>query len=226
MDSNLEKIMEKGWGQMEKTLDQKLPEKKPVRISEYKSYYTAALILLIAFVIGIIAYENNIDVFKRENKSGKMASILKTDHWPKDYSKQIQYSKNKIRPTDKYQTGIKEIKLLINPAEVKHSDIQAKVNYSEMERNHTNEADYLLPRPVAVAPSDRLALMIYGNNSFHNDLQNFSNDKNPRSSQFKHNTISVSLNSVNQNFASFEGLDGGINYSYKLNKNFGFMTGI
>ena len=232
MGDTLDRMMYKGWKQMSKSLDDNIPVGGISHFHKFKYYYSAAIVFL--FIIfsavwlndgGVLMHNRLVLNHKVKAKEGKnIVNINNSNELIIPYIK-----KNNSFAVDNYfKSSIFNIENhLVSENEYLQKQQKETVG---MYGNFDRSIEFL---PVNKHPklensadplSNKLVLEI--DQKRNSDLVNENPKEELALNEFKHNTVSISFNSINEDFKSFGGIDGGINYAYKINKNIGFMTGI
>lgn len=237
MDDPLEKMIEKGWLQMSKSLDDTMPVSRFSHFQRYRYYYSTALIFFMV-MLSVVWFDdgtfirNSSTVFLNKNISDKQSQMSDDDNLNKVATPYL--IENKAFVIDDYiksgafvtENGIlsdsKDIsygmdgdiawinKKIVKSVEPLPGDINSEISNSLSEEINTRLTANI-EKKISENPGTK-----------SDDIVRTQ----PGSDDFKHNTISISVNSINEDLKSFGGIDGGISYAYRLNKSFGFMTGI
>ncbi|MEZ4906374.1 MAG: hypothetical protein R2771_01730 [Saprospiraceae bacterium] len=214
MDDEYNDILNRGWSEMSKSLDHNLPLKTNKFHFKSRYYYTAALVLLLIGSM-MISVNNSTSFF---------------DKFSNNHISIVDSSENK-----NHKTNPKENEFL-------NSDINTDaINTNELNEitingYSQNTNNIIKPKKIDIIQENQENRIIdlenstgednFNNYTVNNQLNNSQYPDFGKNKKIKHNTISISVNSINENFASIGGFDGGINYSYKMNNKIGFMAGI
>jgi hypothetical protein len=233
----LEKIIEKGWVQMSKTLDETMPESRFSHFQKYRYYYSTAMVFLIVtlsvvwfndgtFVInkGLAFLNRNNSTLQNKNSGDDNFKNLIVPYIIDDKAFVVsnykrsgffdgENSSNSEYGTTRSQREMNSSNIYYNE-ENSLEPLPVNKN-SEISNNFIGENKNNLPFNIERRINEELL-----SDRSNNEMKDLVNN------DFKRNTISISVNSINEDFKSFGGIDGGISYAYRLNKNIGFMTGI
>ena len=222
MDERYGNIIDKGWARMSDSLDDNLPVKsnKLNFIPGRKFYYSAALILILIGSM-LITVNNSARLSNLMNISEKSyLTIIKSDN---------NIISEKSFPKDNFKskvTGIEDAdKLIAYGEDTDHKISQASILKNKSVTVNSSNALPLLPFPK-ITNNCLIDKSTDNDEFFNNVLTDNKSEIDLNKNNFRHNVISISVNSVNEDLSSIGGLDGSINYAYKMNKNLGFMTGI
>ncbi|MBK7094163.1 MAG: hypothetical protein IPH57_03535 [Saprospiraceae bacterium] len=237
MGDPLEKIIEKGWGQMSKSLDETMPVTRFNHFQKYRYYYSTAMVFLIIIFSVVWLNDGTFEMkrslaFLNENNSA-LQNQNSYDESLNNYITPYIIDNKAFVIRDYVRSGVFD--------DISGSDSDFEDHRSQRNLNSTdiyyNEENSLEPLPINKNPEisgdfsqeDNKRLSFNFERKINEEVLSHKDDNDvaelvPES--FKHNTISISVNSINEDLKSFGGIDGGISYAYRLNKSFGFMTGI
>lgn len=207
----MDRLINKGWEQMSKTLDREIPVRNSYLSIKYRYVYSIAAVFLLLPIIFIffnndqLWVKNNSLVFhlKKDHNNSEIAKItIKTPEF--NNSKAVnhqEFKKNEFAPIDKHgsERFVGYVADKINRLSVK---VNTKSEKSEIGINNIRYEEIE-----------------------NKDLRSLSN-KYPLIKKTKHNNLSFSLSSINKDFSSVAGLDGGLNYTYALSEKLGVSAGI
>jgi hypothetical protein len=220
MDDAIKKMIDKGWIEMSMTLDEQMPVARVTHMGRYRHYYSAAMVLILIFTSFILMNDSSLII--------NYYHLANADN-------SIENGAEKELKTNFRQENITET-VVVSVVEESISD---HLYADEIIKKNTNSRHTATISPIPAKyfiahKSNEINPL----NSFTQRIENRNKDLNivtevggskiafNYDDNFRHNTFSVMVNSINEDFASLGGVDGGFNYAYRLNKNIGFMTGI
>lgn len=218
MDDTIRKMVDRGWIEMSIALDEKMPVVRVSHMRRYRNYYSAAMVMILIFATYILMNESSIVISPYHGLSAD--NLIQSE----------AVKERKIKVKQEIVQGIANA----GEGSVYESDyIEDRVNKRSKYRQAHVTYPLIINRITEQrSNNDFLLNSIIG--KIGNRLNDFSKSSSVTGSEmplgpednFRHNTVSVMVNSINEDLLSFGGVDGGINYAYRLNKNIGFMTGI
>lgn len=211
MDDSINQLINKGWEQMNKSLDKEMPVRHPYISIKNKFIYSIAVVF---FFLPITYIFFNNGHFWSRNSNPAFTFI----NGPKN--SEIANKKSKNRDYVK-------LKFVNSPEPVENKIVYKDLN--ESERRIGNVAEKINPSSVGLF-SNKEKPEIRGNKiNFEkieaSDLQSLNIDY-PLIKKNKQNNLSFYFNSVNKDFVSLAGLDGALSFTYAITEKLGFCTGI
>lgn len=211
MDDSLDRLINKGWEQMNKSLDKEMPVRQTYFHLKNKYFYSLTAVLLL-LPITFIFFNNN-------------------QLWFKNQSTAFTFKNNIPNIKDIVKLTIKTTipgSLKMNSTELIKNELISN-DQPETARFIGHVSENIERKSIEVNINREIPEIGINNiNSEKNeikDLRNLSNDY-PLIKKAKHNNLSFSLNSVNKDFISLAGLDGALSYTYAISEKIGVTTGI
>jgi hypothetical protein len=212
MDDSMDRLINKGWEQMNKTLDKEMPFRRIYFSIKNKYMYSIAVVLfLITFTF--VFFNNDGVIIQSENN--KLANNFR-----KIYNNNHEIIKG--------QTSLN------TPFDLDNSSNYIKDELISSKKNETTRNDKLNVEKIKILSAEvnfnRDNREICSNNlkSDNNGIKKLdaSIKEYPLAKKIKHNNLSFSLNSINKDFSSVDGIDGAFNYTYAISDKIGISTGI
>jgi hypothetical protein len=211
MDNSMDSLINKGWEQMYKTLDREIPNQHSyLGIKNKYIYSIAAVFLLLPFTyISLnndhILVKNNILVvnFNKNQNNTEIAKLA---------IKNTEYNNLKF---------VNAPELVDN--ELVYADLPESGRFDE---KVTEKIDQLFAKVNSNRENPEIGINNCKSEKIETiDFKRLSNDYR-LIKKAKHNNLSFSLNSINKDFSSVSGLDGGFNYTYAISEKLGVSAGI
>lgn len=215
-------IINRGWVEMSKELDVAMPENANLNNGRYPRLRLISSFVLV-FIMSIFILSHNIIVTEKLSiaqnitNSTHVKSVVKTEN-----QKHIP----KIIPRNKIYT---DISLNHKNITISYSDKILSASIVDLvpyiKENKDKDEHLIAANDFYNAKYLNDKEIDYTNKNEDNENQNSENTSVDIKTK-KHNKLSLSISSINNDFSRFGGFDGGISYSYMMNRRIGIITGI